>query len=178
MARAPQDDSASEDADPSDLDEEIPKLQLSQEDVRRILHRRFQEGSGSDGSDQDGAAGKGKGRKRKKMQLHGQFSRAVRRGSCLWTTPALTTSAADREGATLMPADAAKAHTQAKRQKKAEEDEELRPYAGKTAPRASLYPPAVDVEMDKWLESLQQAQLEGEDTKAQPRATRFPTACG
>ena len=60
----------------------------------------------------------------------------------------------EREDAGRMPTANVTAHLQARRNSRRAEHEELRPYTGATAPKASLYPLGVHVTIDKWLEAL------------------------
>ena len=136
------------------MDEEIPRLCLAAEDVRGILHKRFRDGTSSEASSDSGGQAKKKPKRAKVHKLHGQFQRAMRRGSTLWSTPALATSAMEREDAGRMPTANVKAHLQARRNSRRTEHEELRPYTGATAPKASLYPLGVHVTIDEWLEAL------------------------
>ena len=98
MARAPEDDSASDDNDASDIDDEIPHLRLSGDDVRSIMRSKF-EGEVTEewcGSEVP-ASGDPARKKARTTKLHGLFQRATRRGAAVWSTPALKGPADSRQ---------------------------------------------------------------------------------
>ena len=84
LARTTQEDSASDKDDASDVEDEIPRLQLSRDDVRSIMFSKFQ-GEVVDGNDEVNIPGnEGPARKKAKFnKLHGFPTRHSQRCYCL-----------------------------------------------------------------------------------------------
>ena len=98
MARAPENDSASDRDDASDVDDEIPHLRLSGDGVRSIMCSKFEGDVGAEWGEREiPADGNPAQKKARTTKLHGLSQRATRRGAAIWSTPALKGSADCRQ---------------------------------------------------------------------------------
>jgi ATP-dependent DNA helicase PIF1 len=136
------DESGQEEGDRSDVDEEIPHLEVKPDELQQILASKnlfvpveTEEGGG------------GQSEKTKGKPLRAEYARAAARSEMLWQTPQR-----EVDGSIAIKGEmyGGKLQEYVKARNAGEEDEaESRPYAGKTAPRAELY---VSMQMlpDQW----------------------------
>ena len=72
----------------------------------------------------------------------------------LWGTADIDAPAARAHEAETMSSAAAKAHVTARRQHVEDAEDEIRPFAGKTAPKARMYQASAKTNLDNWLQQV------------------------
>ena len=151
LTRADKDESDDEEKDPTDDEWEVPPLELKGPMLENILQRAMHRAEGTDAAEPTpDSHPQAQGRQR----LHGMDAkndRAVRRGRMLWTSPQDAESARARTRRPTVAGDL-DAHISARRKKKQEPP--LKPFAGKTQPRANYYQYATTLSMQQWLREV------------------------
>jgi len=161
LARAGEQEQEDAEADPSDIDAEIPHLQLTPQDVRSLLHKGLAEGAASEASEVEKEPAAKRARPRRAVQQADrkrQYEVTMRRGAELWETPAPMEPISARADTGPMHGQAAQAHKAARRHRQDSDEEEIRPFAGRTAARATLYQHNASRSIDAWLAKVQREE--------------------
>ena len=142
-----------DEADRSDIDEDVPRLILQASDMRKLLHRVA-------GDFQDGVVAEENRppSKSKPIRRKTGYTKALSLVHALWgrsETEIQDTPTMHERGP--RPCGSGKEHVTARNQS-TESKEETHPYSGKTLPRASLYEAGSGESLESWLSSLSSRQ--------------------
>ena len=157
LGKTQQADDEDQDADGSDADPEIPPLVLNVDEARQVLHSGITKDLLANDDGQE-IADKEKPEEQKgtrKQDLRRRIHASTNRRSAeLWRTDdAQDNQQAERALDGPMHGESATSHLQARRENH-DKDEEVRPYAGATAPKAGLYKSTAARSIDDWIASV------------------------
>ena len=147
-------------ADKSDIDDEIPPLQLSAEDFRAIMNRsRVDTRSDTRTSTEEVSTVPKAPAPKKQSRRKTDHQHALHLIDSLWATRGVSSSDAPRAQRGPMHMSRARDHLSARNASKEANTHGARPYAQKLLPSASLHVPREDVLLREWLRELQTREV-------------------
>jgi len=139
MARNSEGDDVDDEADKSDVDNEVQPLRMSAEDLRTVLVKEIMPIE--------------KDEKKPQTTKMNQHQGALNLVSDIWGYRDVQKGRCERNCLGPMCEDKAKEHIAAKKAHGKREDA-IRPYSGRTIPKATLYTNTTSRNIDRWLEDL------------------------
>lgn len=153
LTSAAKDESDEEEKDPTDDEWDAPPLELKGPLLERILHRAMHRAEAAGTAEpQTGLTPQAPPEARRRRNgVDAKNDRAVKRGRLLWTSPKDAGVARSR---TKRPTIVGDVGTHVKARRKKREEPPLKPFTGKTQPRADYYAHATRQSMHEWLREV------------------------